>query len=338
MEQLPASWMSRWKWLVAGAIVIFAAWWSYRWVYPSYQPPVQPVANGYQELLKLSGKLSRRTGWYNQMSAEELTGVVAANEPVLGQVRRTLRKDCVVALDWQADRQWFDNVHLKNASAMKELARAFAAEGLVGIKHGDARQTINSGLENLYLSKAVAHGGLGTDWLMGIATYTMGLMTLRDACDIATAEDCRFVLQNLPDVRELVEPPAAITEREWHFFRRINGAWSTFLTEMTFANNRADFEKRMESSLQVLQARADLVELHYQIRAFKLKEARPPRTLLEISEREGFVYQRSGDSYLLYSFGPNGVDDGGFENPTDPSKGDIQLKTTAESARDAAAN
>ena len=330
MEHVPEPSTFRWKWLLVTVAILAAVWWGYRWVYPSYEPPLQPVPNGYTELLRLSNKLARRTGWYNQMPEPELEAVVAANAPILDKTRQALREECVVLLDWQADRQWFDTVHLKNISSLKELSRAFAAEGLLAIKRGDGRLAINSGLENLHLSKAVAHGGLGTDWLSGVATATVGLMTLRDACEIATADDCQFVLKNLPNVCEQFEPPTAITEREWYFFRRINGVWETFLMETAYANNRADFEKRMEHSLQVLEARADLLELHYLIRAFVLKEGRLPRSLSEVADREGLVYQASGDSYFLYHLGPDGSDDGGTEDPRDPSQGDVLLETNQQ--------
>jgi hypothetical protein len=338
MEQLPKASTYRWKWPLAAVVVIVAAWWGYRWLYPSYQPRVQPVPNGYTELVALSNKLTRRTRWYNQVSDQELGSIVTENEPFLEQAREALRTECVVALDWQADRQWFDNIHLKNIAQMKELSRAFAAEGLLDIKQGKSRLAINSGLENLHLAKAASNGGLGTDWLSGIATYTIGLMTLRDACEIAAAKDCKFLLNNLPDVREQLEPPAEITAREWHFFRRINGAWATYLTEMTFSNNRVDFENRMEDSRLTAHARAELLRLHYAIRAFQLREDRLPRALTEVIGPDlteipadpcggrDFIYQVASDNYLLYSVGPNGVDDGGTESPRDPNQGDVLLE------------
>jgi hypothetical protein len=328
-----------WKWLAAASLLLLAmSWLGYRWLNPPYEPPVQPVPNGYVELVALASGLDPLTGEYRTLADGNLSHTVLRNEPLLMQARESLRKNCVVSLNWQADRRWFGTEHLERIENLKNLARAFAAEGVRANKQGDSRQAINSGLENLHLAKAIANGGLGTDWLDGIATYTLGLMTLRDSCAIATADDCKFMLRNLPDVREQLEPPPAITEREWHFWRRINGVWTTFLSELTFDNNREDFEKRLEQSLLMAQAKANLLRLHYAIRAFQIQENRLPKTLDELVGHElaaipsdpyngrDFIYQPGKDRYILYSVGPNGIDDGGFVNDKDPQLGDLALE------------
>jgi hypothetical protein len=328
-----------WKWLVSGGLLLLATGWlGYRWLNPPYEPPVQPVPNGYDELVELGDRLAPLTSEYLTLAEGNLAHTLKQNEPVLIQARELLREDCVVSLNWQANQQWFGSEHLKRIEKLKNLARAFAAEGMQAIKEDDSRQAVNSGLENLHLAKAAANGGLGTDWLSAVATYTQGLMTLRDSCEIATADDCKFVLANLPDVDDQLEPPAVITEREWYFFRRINGAWTTYLSELTYSNNRADFEKHMEASLLTAHAKADLLRLHYAIRAFQLAEGRLPKSLDELAGRElkaipqdpyngrDFIYQPGKDRYILYSVGPNGVDDGGFVNDKDPQLGDLVLE------------
>jgi hypothetical protein len=340
MENSSDSLLSRWKWpLAAGGLLLLAmGWFGYRWLNPAYAPPVQPVPNAYNALVGLGGQLSSRTGFYDEVPEQELATIVSANAQVLDKAREALRKDSVVALEWTADEQWFSNVHLKNIEHVKSLSRALAAEGLLAVKQGDSQLAVHSGLENLYLAKAVANGGLGTDWLTGAATYTAGLTTLRNACEIATSEDCKTVLGKLPDARNQLELPATITEREWHFWRRINGPYQTFLTELTFSNNRADFEKRMEGITQAIDARTELLRLHYAIRAFQLTENRLPKSLDELAGRElkaipkdsysgrDFIYQPGKDRYILYSVGPNGIDDGGFVNDKDGNAGDLVLE------------
>ena len=328
----------RWKWLIAVPLLLLPAWFGYRWTFPAYMPPVQPVPNGYDELVELGGKLARRTGFYAEMSDQELATVVAANEPVLVEARQSLRKECVVSLDWSADRNWFDNVHVKRAGGLRELARAFAAEGRLAQQLGDTRRAVTCGLEALQLVPAASDGGLGIDYLMGTGISYGGSQILRDACDTATLDDCQYVLNNLPDIREQMEPPAKITEREWHFFRRINGIYTTFITEMTFSNNRSEFEERLQESLKTAQTRTELLRLHYAIRAFQLTENRLPKSLVELAGRElqtipsdpfsqkDFVYQAGKDRYLLYSVGPNGVDDGGVENNQDREQGDLLVE------------
>jgi hypothetical protein len=325
-----------WKWLTAAALVIAAGWFCYRWLYPAYDRPVQPVPNAYNTLIELSGKLAKRTGFWDEMSDQELASVVATNEPILADAREALRQESAVALDWNADQHWFGKVHIERAQKLRQLARAFAGEGRHAQKQGDTRRAVSCGLDGLKLVKVASSGGLGIDYFLGFGINAGASSWLRDACETATLDDCQYVLNNLPNIKEQVEPPSAITEREWHFFRRVNGVYMTFMTEMAFANNREDFEKRMEESLRRGQALNDLVRLHYAIRAFQLTEDRLPKSLEELVPRElksipkdpfndqDFVYQPGKDRYLLFSVGPNGVDDGGVEEVKD--QGDLLLE------------
>jgi hypothetical protein len=180
---------------------------------------------------------------------------------------------------------------------------------------------------------------------MGLGISYGGAQILRDVCAAATSEDCKYVLNNLPDVRQQMEPPAAITEREWHFFRRINGVYTTFITEMTFSNNRSEFEERLQESLRIAHARTELLRLHYAIRAFQLAENRLPKSLAELAGRElqtippdpfsqhDFIYQAGKDRYLLYSVGPNGVDDGGVEDEQGQRNMDLLLEPRSSLGR-----
>jgi hypothetical protein len=339
MEQTSEPSNFRWKWLLAVPLVLLAGWLGYRLVFPAYVRPSLPEPNGYEELVRLGGKLARRTGFYAEMSDEELATVVAANEAVLAEARQAVRKECVVAIDWSADEDWFNEVHMKRGPQLRELARAFAAEGRLAQKQGDTLRAVSCGLDVLQLVPAASHGGLGIDYLASLGISYGGLQWLRDARETATLDDCKFVLNNLPDVREQMEPPAEITVREWHFFRRIKGIYTTFVTEMYFSNNRADFEKRMEESLQNADAMTGLLRLHYAIRAFQLVEGRLPKSLAELAERkwktstqdpfsqQDFIYQKGKDRYLLYSVGPNGLDDGGVEEEQDREQGDLLLES-----------
>lgn len=326
-----------WKWLIAAAMLLIFCGGIYRWLNPSYERPVQPDPNAYNTLIELSGKLAKRTGFWDEMSDQELASVVATNEPVLAEARKALRHESVVALDWNADQQWLQ-FHIDRIKGFRDLARAFAAEGRYSQKQGDTRRAVTCGLDALQLVKAASNGGLGTDYLMALAINYGTSSWLRDACETATLDDCQYVLNNLPSITEQVELPSAITEREWHFFRRVNGIYTTFMMEMTFANNRQDFENQLEESLLRVQTINSLVRLHYAIRVFQLQENRLPNTLGELTPRvlravpkdpfngQEFVYQPGKDRYLLFSVGPNGVDDGGIEDPNDYSQGDLFLE------------
>jgi hypothetical protein len=329
--------VSWWKWLVAGGGLLLAIFFCYRWLNPAYEPPVQPVPNAYVDLVRLGGQIARRTGFFGEVPDQELATIVSANAPVLDKAREALRKESVVALDWQADEQWYKK-HVKKYENLRQLTRGFAAEGYQARKMGNSQLAIRCGLDNLLLAQAISKGGLGTDWLVGIPIYVRGLENLRDICEFATLEDCRLVLKNLPEVSKHFDPPGDVTIREWHFWRPIQGIYKTFLTELDFNNNRAAFERKLEAFVRLFQTKTDLLRLHYAVRAFQLQENRLPKSLDELAGREleaiphdpysgrDFIYQPGKDRYILYSVGPNGVDDGGIVNDTDPELGDLVLE------------
>jgi hypothetical protein len=338
MENSPGKAASWWKWLAAGGGLLLAVFFGYRWLNPPYEPPVQPVPNAYNDLIVLGGQVARRTGFFGTVPDQELATIVSANASVLSKAREALRKESVVALDWEADEQWFANVHIKRFEVFRHMAYAFAAEGIQAQKKGNSHVAIQCGLDNLHLAQSMSRGGLGTDWLTGVAIYGIGLATLRETCSRGNGEDCRFVLNNLPIVSEFFDPPDDITVREWHFWRRINGPYQTFLTELTFSNNRAQFERDLEGTVTLYQAMTDLLRLHYALRAFQLVESRLPKSLQDLEGRElntipldpysgkDFIYLPGKDRYILYSIGPNGVDDGGLVNNQDREQGDLVLE------------
>jgi hypothetical protein len=222
---------------------------------------------------------------------------------------------------------------------LRELARAFAAEGQKALLDGDTRRAVTCGLDALQLVRAASHGGLGIDYLMGLGICYGSVSFLRDANESAPLEDCKYVLNNLPNIREEMDRPEDLSTREKHFMRQINGLYFTFVTDQMFSNNRAEFEEQLKESLNIAEARIELLRLHFAIRAFQLTEQRLPKTLEELEGRvlktipndplghSGFVYQPGKDRYVLYSVGVNGIDDGGVDDERDRDHGDLFLES-----------
>src|SRR5690606_13304712 len=112
---------SRWKWPLAIATALLVAWWGYRWLHPAYTPPFQPDPNAYSDLVTLGGQITERTGFYDEMPERELAAIVSINARVLARARVAMRRDSVVALQWDADQQWYGEVHRPRIAALKQL-------------------------------------------------------------------------------------------------------------------------------------------------------------------------------------------------------------------------
>lgn len=82
------------------------------------------------------------------------------------------------------------------------------------------------------------------------------------------------------------------------------------------------------------------------IRIYQLEHGQPPASLDDLApgilaevprdpfsqqDEQPLVYRREGDSFVLYSVGPNEVDDGGVSDET-PLSGDLLLKPAGDGA------
>lgn len=109
------------------ALIVGGSWLTLRLMYPPFTPPVLPVPNGYDELLQASKLLAPRTSFYQvDMDAEELATVVKHNLPAIELVRKALKKECLVSIDWSTDETGLAK-HLEQANSLRNLARAYAA-------------------------------------------------------------------------------------------------------------------------------------------------------------------------------------------------------------------
>ena len=342
MKYTSAKLVSCWKWVLGGAALIVALGWGYGWLYPAYEPPVQPLQNAYHDLASLGDQVAQPVGFYGEMPDAAMAKLVATNAPMLDKARRSLRQPSVVALDWQADEQWFPEIHEPRIGDFRQLATAFAIEGFEALKKNDSRLAIQCGLDNLLLAQATSRGGLGSDWLTGAAVYATGLGTLREACPQARRDDCQRVLNNLPVMSDWFDPPPDITEREWHFWRRINGPYQTFRTELKYNNNRMNFERELGELVLLYQASTDLLRFHYAIRLYCIDHDELPSSLgellggpLEALPRDpfsgqDFVYLPGQGRYILYSVGLNRIDDGGLVDDEDRTMGDLVLEPSTQ--------
>ena len=118
----------KWAFFVAFLCLASGAWLGYRWLTPSFVPPVLPAPNGYDDLLRAAEMLAPRTGFYDEMQPEELAAVVAQNQPALALAREGLKKGIGVTIDWSCNpAAGGDQAHFDNLPAMKKLSRALGA-------------------------------------------------------------------------------------------------------------------------------------------------------------------------------------------------------------------
>jgi hypothetical protein len=140
-----------------------------------------------------------------------------------------------------------------------------------------------------------------------------------------TAEQCRTILEMLCEVERRREPLQDATQR-WRSIKQNSGSWAHYnLVVSDLAGYRDPYYE-----LKAMLSRALIIEIA--IRSYELEHGKPPAALADLAPAildqvpddpfaaGPFKYQPQGDSYLLYSIGLNGRDDGGqfdFNRPVE---------------------
>ena len=151
-----------------------------RFLFPPFSPPVPPVPNGYDDLLRAAEMLAPRTGFYDEVGEDELSAIVEQNAPALKLAREALNKECLVTVDWSAQQDGLE-AHMEAGSSLRELARAFAAAARQAKANGQMEEAVRCGLDALELAPRVARGGLVIDREMAKGVYYGGCARLTRA-------------------------------------------------------------------------------------------------------------------------------------------------------------
>jgi len=317
-------------------IVIVGAWLVFRLAFPPFAPPVLPVPNGYDDLLRAAKQIAPRTGFYREMGAEELAAIVQQNASALELVREALQKECMVTVDWSPGQDGF-NSHGGQGGAMRELARALAAAARQAKIEEKIEEAIGYGLESLKLAEATARGGLMIDRMVAAPVYMLGLMTLRNQVTGLTHDDCVKLREIIENSSLQLEPIDEVIRRDLAYIRKVNGMYISFIMRRTARDQAKETKDRMRESETRLEALEKLLLTHLALREFQLDKNQLPEQLSELvpnylSEvpQDPFasallVYRPEAESYQLYSVGTNKVDDQGVETQSG-KLGDIILE------------
>jgi hypothetical protein len=331
--------LKRWLPIGLGALLLASGWLLYRTAYPPYTPPALPTPNGYDGLLKAASLVAPDTNSNtdsSELDVQQLASLVTLNQPALALARESMRQECVVALNWSADRDWLEEVHLENESALVGLSRAFVAAARLEKQRGRPDKAVPYGLDLLQLANATSQGGLVIDRLVAGGIHYRAIHTLLELSDQLPREDCLKLLKNVRATPLVLELPEVVYQRESALFRRINGTWRNLMMTGVIRAQRQASLRQMKNSEKLHKVMNVLLQTHLALRIYQLDHRQLPEKLDQLIPQ--FFQQppldqfsgaplrylpKSGD-YLLYSVGPNGVDDGGIATG-DGETGDILL-------------
>jgi len=278
---------------------------------PAPNPPqiVLPDPNGYDDLLK---------------AAEALQGVPVPGgtmslQQALDTARSGLNRQCVVPLEYSVS-----DTDVGRIIALRELARAFLAEGQLAEINGRPADAVPSYLDLFRLGQAGTRGGLGVHCLVGQAIEDMGLDAWIGLRKMLTPQQCRELIDTLQKLDADREPLEDVLARD-QLWDRIAYDWKEQLMRRLsmITGTNSDSLPMLLQSANRHQARLRLLICGLALRVYSVENGNPPEKLADLVpdylpavpqdpySGEPLVYRREAAKYVLYSVGPDGQDDGG---------------------------
>ena len=318
-RELPASVPQRW--LAAALIVAISALPCYvagRWTFrPRFPATDTGPGSRYQELVDLGKKLIAKEGgninaWF-QLSEVELRQKLSRDEAELRRFREIIAEGC--EFPWRVP-------YPEHEDRIPLLTLGLTI--FLRMQHGDAKGSLQERIDACIDAKLLAKAERATSGFGGGVIADFGLAPDKELWNMRSsmsAQQCRDAIQFLDQYESEREPWEKVMARE----RLLN-------ENSHYASRTADIAQRISGySLPkgvgrpeqrvALAPRFALTELA--IRRFELEEGGLPTSLEELVPNylsvtpadpygDGpFRYQLTDSGYLLYSVGPNGVDEGG---------------------------
>lgn len=283
-------------------------------------PRALPVPNGYDELLQAGQAVTGNVDDAPDMDHERLHVLVSTNAEALRLLRAGLSHHCAVPTEAQIAN--FANISTV-LIGLKSLAKVVSAEGRLAEMENRPADAARSYVDAIRLGSEMSRGGLMMNRLVGIACEGIGSIHLVKLLPKLNCEQVRPLVADLEKIDETTVPWSEVVQNENHFARAQLGNYPNpikLLSDLWQARDtrRASAERH---DLAATHMRLLIVELA--LRAYRCDQGKEPGSLTELVPKylhslptdpfsgKSLIYRTTGTNWLLYSLGPDHVDDGG---------------------------
>jgi hypothetical protein len=215
---------------------------------------------------------------------------------------------------------------MTSVTNQRDLVRAFDVQSRAAVADGDYGAAVSAGLNCFRLGSRGQRGGMIINELVAVAFEGVGIRVLVDAvsgidrsqwrrldAELAVAERDR---ESLDDVFQR-EYAWAMTANGWH------GRVEHFVEELARGSKPEPYRRNLENCEARTLAQLRMLRAALAIRFYRQDEGHFPPSLAALVPNwldaipsdpfgdQPLVYRADDEGYLLYSIGPNGVDDGG---------------------------
>jgi hypothetical protein len=279
----------------------------------------RPDPNGYDDILKAAALETSDPSYYSSMDREQLAGLISTNSEPLRLLRLGLSRQCAVPIESHMTNLTLFATQLPG---VKRLAQLLAAEGRLRQMEGHPADAALCYAQAIHLGNETGRGFI-IHRLVGVACEAMGYIPLSAILTNLTCADSLPVLAELANVASNRVTWEEVKVNEYAFMRHELAKNPNPITWVSgwWQGRQSIKASAMRHNATV--AHVSLLTLEMNLRCYRAEHGQPPATLDELVPRylktlpldpfsgKPLIYRPQGTNWLLYSVGPDGVDDGG---------------------------
>ncbi|MGO8928674.1 MAG: hypothetical protein ACLQU3_17535 [Limisphaerales bacterium] len=300
--------------LVAGAVLVALL--AFTMGRAPVRPPL-PNPNGYDDFIKAGEAVLGDVSDWPELDHDSLRDLVSTNAEPLRLLRLGLTRQCVMPMD---------SALTNTAGSINQLARMvhlLAAEGRLREMENQPAEAARSYVEAIRFGNAMSRGGFLTTRLVGIACEGFGYAPLAKLAPKLNPDEARAVLRDLDKLDAGRITWAEVKQSERRYMRYQRGKQFNPIIWVRDWRQSRQVMQRAETIHKTMVARERLLAAELALRCYQSEQGHPPARLDELTPKylshmpedpfsgKPLVYRAQGTNWLLYSVGPDGVDDGG---------------------------
>ena len=273
---------------------------------------------------------------FAKLDHASLRALVSANAESLRLLRTCLARPSAVTMDFP-----MIDANQNLLQGMSRLVRLFVAEGRLLEMDNRPSDAAQSYVDSIRFGNELRRGGFLMTHLWGVVSEAGGCHSLALVASKLTAEDFRSVIGALEKIDSERVKWQQVLRNEKHYTRnKLGNRLNPNNWWMCWQQARKDRHKA-ETTHKIVTALDRLVTGDIALRLYTSKQGQPPARLDEVMPGylsrvpedpftgKPMVYRPQGTNWLLYSVGPDGVDDGGSPAGKGwPVKGDLLFDST----------
>lgn len=281
---------------------------------------VLPNPNGYEDLRRAGQAVVVKAGDVAVLDHDALRSLLETNAEALRRMRVGLGRKCEIPTRELIAN--FSNLSPELVS-LKSLAVLLTAEARFASLENRPADAARSSVDAIRLGSSMSHGGVIMNRLVGIACENMGSRSLIQTMPALDSGQLRLVALELEKIDESAVKWSQVIQNENRFVRAQFGTIPNPIRLIPELRQARDVRRASEERDRLAAAHLRLLTVEIALRAFAIDQGHAPASLFQLVPQylqaipvdpfsgHSLIYRPTGTNWVLYSVGPDRVDDGG---------------------------